>query len=177
MTHRLLVSACLLGAPVRYDGRAKTLLDARLAEWQTDGRVVALCPEVMGGLLTPRPPAEIEPGHDAEAVLNGHARILTPVGADVTAPFLSGAQQALAIAKAQGCTLALLTEGSPSCGSRAVYSGHHDGTRIAGQGVTTALLRRAGIAVYGPDDLDALARAMAECRAPSPLHSGAETPT
>lgn len=157
MTARILVSACLLGQPVRYDGRGKPLGDDRLAAWQARGRIVALCPEVAGGLPTPRPPAEIEPGATAADVLEGRARILTRTGEDVTAPFLAGARIALDTARAQRCRFALLMDGSPSCGSLRVYSGHHDGSRRPGQGVTAALLTRHGIAVFAPSQIDALA--------------------
>jgi len=100
MTARILVSACLLGRPVRYDGRGKPLADERLAAWQARGRIVPLCPEGAGGLPTPRPPAEIEPGATAAEVLEGRARILTATGEDVTAPFLAGARIALDTASA-----------------------------------------------------------------------------
>ncbi|MCB1397664.1 MAG: DUF523 domain-containing protein, partial [Rhodobacteraceae bacterium] len=140
-----------------YDGRGKPLGDARLAAWQAQGRIVALCPEVAGRLPTPRPPAEIEPGATALDVLEGRARILTATGADVTAPFLAGARIALHTAQAQHCRFALLMDGSPSCGSLQVYSGHHDGTRQPGQGVTAALLVRHGITVFAPSQIDALA--------------------
>ncbi len=162
---RILISACLLGAPVRYDGRGRALTHDLLTLWQAQGRLVPLCPEVAGGLPTPRPATEIEPGARAEDVLDGTARILTAGGEDVTAPFLQGARLALAAAQAQGCTAALLMEGSPSCGSLIVHSGHHDGRRQPGQGVTAALLRRHGIAVFPPDRIEDLARHLAQAPA------------
>ncbi|GHF08778.1 hypothetical protein GCM10016455_32130 [Aliiroseovarius zhejiangensis] len=154
---RLLVSACLMGQKVRYDGRAKTLLHDCLTRWDADDRIVPFCPELAGGLPVPRLPAEIEPGANGDDVLAGRARVLDSAGVDVTAPFVDGAHQAVSCALSHGCTHALLTEASPSCGSRLLYNGHHDGRQRPGFGVTTAALRAAGIAVYAPDQIDALA--------------------
>lgn len=159
MKPKILVSACLLGQPVRYNGRALTLESELLESWKAQGIVVPLCPEVAAGLPTPRPPAEIEPEQRAEAVVSGKARIVDIDGEDVTEAFLSGAQIALDTARAHGCDYALLTDGSPSCGSSFIYSGHHDGVRREGQGITAALLSRAGIKVFAQHqirDLDAL---------------------
>lgn len=96
---RILVSACLMGRKVRYDGAAKTSGDALLAAWWREGRLVPFCPEVEGGLPVPRPAAEIEGGAGGEAVLSGAARVLTAGGADVTEAFLAGARAALAAAR------------------------------------------------------------------------------
>ncbi|MBN8293024.1 DUF523 domain-containing protein [Rhodobacter sp. NTK016B] len=158
---RILVSACLLGAPVRYDGRAKTLSGSLIENWRATDRLVSLCPEVSAGLATPRRPAEIEPGASAAEVLDGTARVLTDTGEDVTAYFVRGAQIALDTAKARDCHVALLTDASPSCGSRWVYSGHHDGSRQTGRGVVSELLERNGIRVFSPRDIAALASALA----------------
>ncbi|OAE60393.1 purine-nucleoside phosphorylase [Achromobacter xylosoxidans] len=144
----VLVSACLLGNPVRYDGRGVPHGAAVLARWLAEGRVVAVCPEVAGGLPIPRPPAEIEPGRDAASVLAGHARVVAVTGDDVTAPFVYGAREALAAAQAHGVRIAVLKEGSPSCGSGYVYDGHFAGRRQPGVGVTAELLRDAGLHVF-----------------------------
>ncbi|MDE9449468.1 DUF523 domain-containing protein [Aliiroseovarius sp. Z3] len=154
---RLLVSACLMGQKVRYDGQAKTFLHTCLTRWDADGRVVPFCPELAGGLAVPRLPAEIEPERDGADVLAGRAKVVDSAGVDVTAAFVAGARMAVKMAQTQGCTHALLTEASPSCGSTLLYSGHHDGTRRAGFGVTTAALQAAGLAVYAPHQIDALA--------------------
>ena len=154
---RLLVSACLMGQMVRYDGQAKTLVHAYLTRWDTDGRVVPFCPELAGGLVVPRLPAEIAPGYNGDDVLAGRAKVVDSDGADVTAAFVTGARLAVDLARDRDCSYALLTEASPSCGSSLLYSGHHDGTRRAGFGVTTAALRAAGVAVFAPDQIDALA--------------------
>ncbi|MUL44280.1 DUF523 domain-containing protein [Streptomonospora sp. PA3] len=146
--NRVLVSACLLGSRVRFDGRAKTVEDAVIERWRAEGRIVAHCPEVAGGLPVPRPPAEIEPGADARAVLEGRARIRTPHGEDVTRHYLEGARAALATARRHGVRTALLKESSPSCGLHRVYDGTFTGTTAPGPGITTRLLQDHGITVF-----------------------------
>lgn len=157
--HKVLVSACLLGQPVRYDGRASGHPDI-LQRWQREGRVVPLCPEVAGGLPTPRPPAEI-PGGQGRAVLEGQAQVLTVQGEDVTGAFVQGARLALALVRRHGIGIAVLKAGSPSCGNLLTYDGTFSGTRVAGEGVTTALLRQAGVQVFSELELDAAVQALA----------------
>ncbi|ABD53560.1 DUF523 domain-containing protein [Jannaschia sp. CCS1] len=159
---KIFVSACLMGAPVRYDGRAKTIDDQLLATWRAEGRLVTLCPEMAAGLPTPRPPAEIAPGATAEAVLRGRAGIYDNNGLDMTHEFTTGADLALELAREQDCRFALLADGSPSCGSTFIYSGNFDGQRHEGQGVVAARLRAAGVAVFAPSQLRDLARALEE---------------
>ncbi|GGM89939.1 hypothetical protein GCM10010106_41780 [Thermopolyspora flexuosa] len=156
--HRILVSACLLGRPVRFDGRAKTSDDELLARWRAEGRLVPFCPEVEGGLPVPRPPAEIEGGAGGTAVLAGEARVLTADGTDVTAAFLAGAHAALKAAQENDIRIAILKEGSPSCGSLRIYDGRFRGVSVSGSGVTTALLESHGITVYGEDRISDAAR-------------------
>ncbi|WP_043634440.1 DUF523 domain-containing protein [Nonomuraea candida] len=150
---KILVSACLMGRKVRYDGGAKTSSAAWLAGWREEGRLVPFCPEVAGGLPVPRPAAEIEGGAGGAAVLSGEARVLATDGSDVTAEFLAGAEGALAVARAHGIRMAVLKEGSPSCGALAIYDGSFRGRRVPGRGVTTALLERNGIRVFTEDHL------------------------
>ena len=157
---RILVSACLLGAKVRYDGRAKTLMSALLDDWQARGWVVALCPEVAVGLPTPRPPVEIEPGKDAARVLRGKGRVLDPEGGDHTAAFVWAAELARDTARAQGCRFALLTDGSPTCGSTQISDGTHTGRRVDGIGLAAHLLRQDGVQVFAPHQIDQLAAAL-----------------
>lgn len=159
---KILVSACLLGRPVRYDGSAKTLEDALLDRWMAQGRVVSVCPEGMAGLPTPRPPAEIADGQGGSAVTRGTGRIVESGGRDVTMAYLAGARLTLDQAIRHDCRHALLTDGSPSCGSGFVYDGSFTGRRIDGAGVTAALLRQHGIAVFGHGDIAALAAALGE---------------
>lgn len=152
----ILVSACLLGQPVRYDGSAKTLRHALLQRWQDEGRIVTLCPERAAGLPTPRPPAEITERYSGLNVLEGKAHVMDTAGEDVTAAFLSGAQHALALAQATRCRFALLMDGSPSCGSLFIYDGSFTGQKHTGEGVTAALLRKNGIDVFAHTDIEAL---------------------
>ena len=163
---RILVSACLLGQPVRYDGQAKDPGTDLLSRWQAEGRLVPICPEVTGGLPVPRPPAEIAPGATAADVLAGRAAIRTRAGLDVTAAFLTGAAAAVALARKTGCRFALLTEGSPSCGVQRVHAGRFDGETVPGSGVVTAALRAAGVKVFSTAQAAELAAALQQAAKP-----------
>ena len=140
---RILISACLLGCRCRYDGASKPQpWIAALAERHT---LVPVCPEQLGGLSTPRPPAE-----------RCGVRVVTREGGDVTAQYRRGAEEALRLCRLLGCNAALLKERSPSCGSGAIYDGTFTGTVTAGDGVTAELLRKNGIPVYGETQADQL---------------------
>ena len=154
---KILISACLFGQPVRYDGQAKTLDHPLVARWREEGRLVAICPELAGGFSTPRLPAEIEAGMTGADVLDGKARVLDSAGIDVSAAYIEGAQAALDLAGSTGCVAALLIDGSPSCGSVSIYDGSFSGRRHEGEGVTAALFRRVGLPVFSHQDLDRLA--------------------
>jgi uncharacterized protein YbbK (DUF523 family) len=153
---KILVSACLLGRPVRYDGTAKPVADDALETWRAEGRLIAICPETAGGLAVPRAPAEIAGGETGEAVLSGPGRVIDAAGDDVTAFFLAGAEAALALARAHGCRFALLKEGSPSCGANRICDGSFSGRKHRGGGVAAALLRRHGVEVFAETEIDAL---------------------
>jgi len=154
---KILVSACLLGNPVRYDGRSKLLENAALDALMTQQRVISFCPEVAGGLPVPRPAAEIH-GGDGHAVITAQARVRTRDGDDVTDCFIAGARQALALCREHDIDVAILTESSPSCGSGQVYDGSFSSSTVAGSGVTTALLRQHGIRVFNQFQLEAACR-------------------
>lgn len=156
---RVLVSACLLGSRVRYDADALALSSAILERWLGEGRVVSVCPEVSAGMSIPRPPAEIFAG-DGTAVLKGRARVIEKSGRDVTSAFRTGAETALTLCQRHGIRVAVLAEHSPSCGSTAIYDGHFIGTKVPGIGVTTALLKEHGIAVFSQHDIEAAQRAL-----------------
>lgn len=160
--HLVLVSSCLLGKPVRYHGGGAECDHPVLARWLKEGRVVAVCPEVAGGLPTPRPPAEIEVAKGGQSVLLGHARVLEATGRNVTAAFISGAQHALAIAQTKGIRIAILKEGSPSCGSSYTYDGSFTGACVQSAGVTSAALLNAGITVFSEAQLEDAARYLAQ---------------
>ena len=139
---KILISACLLGACCRYDGASKAHpLAAALAERHT---LVPVCPEQLGGLPTPRPPAERRGG-----------RVVTQSG-DVTEQYLRGAEETLKLCKLLGCEAAVLKERSPSCGRGQVYDGAFSGTLTAGDGVTAELLAAHGILVYGESQIEKL---------------------
>ena len=152
MPARVLVSACLLGAPVRYNGAARTVESAILDRWEQQGRIVPVCPEVSGGLNTPRPPAETT-GGDGHAVLVGAARVLTIVGGDVTEEFVAGAGHAVALAREQRIEIAVLKSNSPSCGSGWIYDGTFSSTKVRGFGVAAAALTEAGVRVFDETQL------------------------
>ena len=140
----LLVSACLVGIPCQYDGGSCP--NDQIQALATQGGVLPFCPEVAGGLPTPRPPAEIQ-GGDGGDVLEGRARVVNVEGKDVTAEFLTGAKRALRVAQRWGIKKAILKARSPSCGVGRIYDGSFSGRLVEGDGVTTALLKREGIIV------------------------------
>ncbi|VVO97258.1 DUF523 domain-containing protein [Pseudomonas fluorescens] len=148
---KILVSRCLLGHRVRYDGGASGPFD-QLQQWLDEGRVVPLCPEVAGGLPTPRAAAEI-PGGQGGEVLDGYARVITTEGEDVSAEFLSGACQALELVQKHGIRIAVLKANSPSCGNLLTYDGSFSGVKVSGEGVTAALLKRNGVLVFSEQEL------------------------
>ena len=102
-----------------------------------------MCPEVLGGLPIPRPPAERQPD----------GRVITQKGQDVTNQYRAGAQRALELAQVHGCTLAVLKERSPSCGRGQIYDGTFSHTLTSGSGVTAQLLEEHGIPVYGESQI------------------------
>ena len=139
----ILISACLLGTSCRYDGGSKPVLsvEALMGRYQ----LVPVCPEQLGGLPTPREPSERQGD-----------TVVTRSGADVTAQYRRGAEQALHLARVFGCKKAVLKERSPSCGAGEIYDGTFSGTLIPGDGVTAALLQANGIEVFGESEIEAL---------------------
>ncbi|SFT59267.1 Uncharacterized conserved protein YbbK, DUF523 family [Kosakonia arachidis] len=152
---RILVSACLLGFKVRYNGREKAAIQDTLQRWQQENRLVIHCPELAAGLPVPRPPAEIVAGDGAD-VMRDRARILEDNGQDVTAHYQLAAWLALSAAQQAGCRAALLTDGSPTCGSQHIYNGTFSGMQKPGMGVAAALLEQHGIRVFSEQQLPAL---------------------
>lgn len=144
---KVLVSACLLGDLVRYDGTALISEDQTLTQWRKEGRLVSICPEVAGGLPVPRSRAEIVHG-DGHMVLNGRSSVISITGQDVTRFFLTGAQKALELARSYNIRLAVFKEGSPSCGSGYIYDGSFSGIKKPGNGVAAALLDKNGVRVF-----------------------------
>ena len=146
--NKILISACLLGNKVRYDGRDNLLDHPVIHRWQEEGRMVPVCPEIAGGLPTPRAPAEI---------LNKFPlHIVTDDGEDVTPEFLAGAEHSVKLAQQQGCCCALLKSRSPSCGNVEIYDGHFNGTIVPGSGATADELMRNGVPVFNERQLEQL---------------------
>lgn len=137
----ILVSSCLLGISSRYDGRAKP--DPNIISLIKEIVLIPICPEQLGGLPTPREPAEI----------SGN-RVITKSGIDVTKNCINGAKEALKIAKLLGIKLAILKQYSPSCGCGKIYDGTFRKKVIKGDGITTRLFKKEGILVVSEEQLD-----------------------
>ncbi|MBU1701854.1 MAG: DUF523 domain-containing protein [Candidatus Eisenbacteria bacterium] len=146
---RTLLSACLLGIPCRYDGaslKCPALIPSKNNLW------IPVCPEQLGGLSTPREPADIQ-GGDGNQVLDGETLVLTRSGLDVTAAYIRGAEATLTICRELSIQVAVLKARSPSCGCRRIYRG---GDLVSGVGVTTALLLRNGVSVQNEEEFAGL---------------------
>ena len=138
MKEPLLISACLLGTPCRYDGKSKPLPAGQLEILRERYELYPVCPESDGGLPTPRIPSERRGG-----------RVVNRAGEDVSAQYARGAALALKQCREHDCRKALLKERSPSCGCGAIYDGSFTATLIPGDGVTAELLKAEGIEVLG----------------------------
>jgi uncharacterized protein YbbK (DUF523 family) len=140
MKKNILVSACLLGESCRYDGKSKPC--ERVIALSNTYNLIPICPEVMGGLPTPRTPSEI-----------CGELVLMKDGCDVTENYNCGARKALEIARENACTVAILKEKSPSCGSGLIHNGKFDGGLIDGDGITAKLFKQEGIRVLGESQI------------------------
>lgn len=136
----ILVSACLLGENCKYSGGNNRREE--ICRFLEGKDYIPFCPEQAGGLPTPRPPCECRDG-----------RVVSSAGEDVTRAFLRGAERAMEVCRDHGVTLAILKQGSPSCGSRYIYDGTFSGKKIPGQGVTAQLLEEQGIPVIGEEEI------------------------
>ncbi len=143
MKEPILVSACLLGIPCRYDGKSKPYKE--ILNLATQYELVPVCPELLGGLSTPRLPCEI----------NGTS-VIRFDGADCTAAYQKGAQKTLEIAKKHHCKIAILKEKSPSCGTHLRYDGTFRKKLTQGDGFTATLLKKHGIALFSEDEIKIL---------------------
>ncbi len=135
-----LCSACLLGVKCRYDGQSKT--NEKVLALSKKETLIPVCPEQLGGLSTPREPSEQK-----------GSKIFTKTGKDITQNFIQGAEECLKIANLYGIKEAILKQRSPSCGCGKIYDGSFSGKVIAGDGVTTALLKKNKIRVLTEEDL------------------------
>ncbi|MDR1571458.1 MAG: DUF523 domain-containing protein [Clostridiales Family XIII bacterium] len=152
---KVLVSECLYGGrAVRHDGGEAAETDPRFLKWKGEGRLLPICPEVFGGLPTPRPDCQRAGG-----------RVVTRAGADVTKAFVAGAREALRMALANDVAFAIMKQGSPSCGVSLIYDGSFSGGKTAGQGLATEFLRGAGFEVFCEEGIGAAAAALARIEA------------
>ena len=146
MSEILLISACLLGQPVRYDGKSKPIAQlAWLKQLEQEHRLVVICPELAGGLPVPRAPAE-----------RIGDRVLTGNGIEVTDEFNLGAEKALALCQQHQIRFALLKVNSPSCGNKQIYNGSFNQTLTAGMGLTAQLLSEHGVQVFSELEIEQL---------------------
>lgn len=152
---KVLISACLLGNKVRYNDTDLLQETETFKALKQQHELIPLCPEVAGGLPTPRPPAEVEFG-DSVNVFEATGKVIAATGEDVTTEFVSGAEQALALCQQQGIQFAVLTESSPSCGRNKVYDGSFSGNKIQGMGLTAYLLEKNGVKVFSQFQVDEL---------------------
>ncbi len=143
MKKRLIISACLLGAATRYDGKSVEVLDKAVLDSLSEKyELVPVCPEVRGGLPTPRTPSE-----------RVGDRVIMRDGVDVTQEFSRGATQCLALSLDCVASAALLKERSPSCGVNEIYDGSFTGRKIKGKGVFSEMLCENGIAVFSENEV------------------------
>jgi uncharacterized protein YbbK (DUF523 family) len=140
---KILVSGCLYGWSCRYDDGNVTCEDPRFLRWKAEGRLVPVCPEVFGGLPTPRPDSQRIGG-----------KVIACTGEDVTDQYEAGAQEALRLAKENDVAFAIMKEDSPSCGSEFIYDGTFTDTKIKGQGRASQLLLESGFKVFNENRID-----------------------
>ena len=140
---KILISACLIGDKVRYDGKSN--YNPKIQDLLEKYELVPFCPEVEGGLSIPRIPCE-----------KYNDKVINKVGKNVTKYFEKGADLALNICQYLGIRIAILKENSPSCGTKKVYNGKFEGKLIPGEGVTAELLKRKGIKVISEEEIDSL---------------------
>lgn len=144
-----LVSACLCGINCKYNG--KNNINLYFMELMQEGAVIPVCPEQLGGLPTPRLPAEINAG-SGQDVLAGNSKVINKNGEDVSDNYIRGAYETLKIAKLVGVEIAILKSRSPSCGSKYIYDGSFSYKLRQADGVTAALLKENGIRVMDEDE-------------------------
>jgi len=140
---KILISACLMGDNCKYNGGNN--YHEKLVKWLSDKEVVKVCPELLGGLSTPRYPCEIK----GDKVINKN-------GEDKTYYFTKGALETVKIALANQVRFAILKSNSPSCGNDMVYDGSFAHRLVPGEGITAHMLRINGIEVFNENDLDKL---------------------
>ena len=146
----ILVSACLLGVHCRYDGNG--VMQEGMKRLSKEHNLIPVCPEIFGGLSTPRDPAERVGEH-----------IITKTGHDVTAQYTKGSEEILTLCKFYNCHYAILKERSPSCGYGKIYDGTFSGKLVDGNGVTAQLLFEQGVMIYGESRIEELITNINKC--------------
>jgi uncharacterized protein YbbK (DUF523 family) len=144
---KILISACLAGEGVRYDGSNAYINSPILRSWIIEKRLIPVCPEIAGGLKVPRAPAEIQYG-TGEDVLLKRTKVITCDGNDISTEFIRGAQQGYLIARKNSVKIAVLKSRSPACGLGKVYNGSFSGILKPGNGVFASLLLQNRIKVF-----------------------------
>ena len=139
----VLISACLLGVACRYDGLSKPIDKETICRLQEKYHLIPVCPEIMGGLSTPRIPSEV----------GANRLVKRKDGIDVTAEYEKGANEVLHLAKMFGCKLAILKARSPACGSGVIYDGSFTGKKTVGDGIAADILKKSGICVLTEEEL------------------------
>ena len=140
---KILISACLLGINCKYNG--KNNYNSLIEKLKEKYILISFCPEQMGGLSTPRNPSEIK-----------RDKVISSAGDDVTINFIAGANKALDISKKENISIAILKEGSPSCGSNYIYDGTFTKTKVDGMGITARLLKNNNIKIYNENEIESL---------------------
>jgi len=142
---KLLISSCLIGENVKYNGKNNKI---DLTKLEKKYELIPFCPEVEGGLPTPRAPSEI--------ISQNPLKLINSKGDDVTSFFISGAKKCVELIKKQNIKKALLKANSPSCSNNFIYDGTFTGTKVKGDGVTVRFLKKEGVLVYSEEEVDRL---------------------
>lgn len=159
---KILVSACLVGAKVRYDGRHAWCGDQSFLQWMSEGRLLIFCPEVFSELTIPRDPMELELKMISTYSPSQQIRVINKNGVDFSQQFMKGVQRAVDLVKQNCIKVAVLKEYSPSCGVTRVYDGTFSGQIVNGQGVVAKALHQLGVVLFSENQISQAAEYIAE---------------
>lgn len=140
---KILVSGCLYGWHCRYDDGDVPCTHPTFLKWKDEGRLIPVCPEVFGGLATPRPDCQ-----------RCGKKVMSCIGGDCTKEYVAGANEALRLANENKVIFCVMKEDSPSCGSNFIYDGTFTDNKIKGEGLAVEMLRKAGYTVYSENDME-----------------------
>ncbi len=150
--NKVLISACLAGKNVRYDGKSSGEIKPAIKKLIDEGKAILICPEMDAGLKAPRACCEII-GGDGKDVLKGAAKVMNTENEDITDYFIIGAKLTKELAKKEGIRKAILKEQSPSCGTKRIYDGTFSGNKVPGAGVTAAILNTIECETISDEDI------------------------